>query len=141
MCRVYTSEFNVKEELILALDIITTDIPPSGGCCNSEKKGDYELSHCGVFHVRASDVEAMEAAENCVMGVTIVPDLDNTNATGEIVSCDLSNLSFYPNPTVGITHMDIAGVAFGDSEFSMPRRASAFGIRLLTELIESYTQE
>lgn len=50
-------------------------------------------------------------------------------------------LQFFTEEHPKWAHLDIAGVAFGDSEFSMQRSASAYGIRLLTELIESYTQE
>ena len=31
--------------------------------------------------------------------------------------------------------MDIAGVAFGDSEFSIQKGATAFGVRLLVEYL------
>ena len=47
-------------------------------------------------------------------------------------------LQFFTEKHPKWAHLDIAGVAFGDSEFSMQRSASAFGVRLLTELIESY---
>ena len=50
-------------------------------------------------------------------------------------------LQFFTEDHPKWAHLDIAGVAFGDSEFSMQRSSSAFGIRLLTELIEGYTQE
>ena len=36
-------------------------------------------------------------------------------------------------------HLDIAGVAFGSSEFSKQRSATAFGVLLLTEFIEHYS--
>jgi leucyl aminopeptidase len=32
--------------------------------------------------------------------------------------------------------MDIAGVAFGDSEFSKQKSATGFGVRLLVEFLE-----
>lgn len=50
-------------------------------------------------------------------------------------------LQFFTQEHPKWAHLDIAGVAFGDSEFSMQRSASAFGVRLLTELIERYTQD
>ena len=34
-------------------------------------------------------------------------------------------------------HLDIAGVAFGDSEFSVQKSATAYGVRLLTEYLSS----
>lgn len=34
-------------------------------------------------------------------------------------------------------HMDIAGVAFGDTEFSVQKSASAFGVRLLVHFLEN----
>ncbi|MBX2876245.1 MAG: leucyl aminopeptidase [Saprospiraceae bacterium] len=50
-------------------------------------------------------------------------------------------LQFFTEDHPKWAHLDIAGVAFGDSEFSMQRSATAFGIRLLIELMESYIQE
>lgn len=50
-------------------------------------------------------------------------------------------LEFFTESHPKWAHLDIAGVAFGDSEFTIQRSATGFGIRLLTELIENYTQE
>lgn len=50
-------------------------------------------------------------------------------------------LEFFTENHPKWAHLDIAGVAFGDSEFSIQRSATGFGIRLLIELIEDYTQE
>lgn len=50
-------------------------------------------------------------------------------------------LQFFTEEHPKWAHLDIAGVAFGDSEFSIQRSATAFGVRLLIELIESYTQD
>ncbi len=49
-------------------------------------------------------------------------------------------LQFFTEEHPKWAHLDIAGVAFGDSEFSMQRSATAFGVRLLIELIESYIE-
>lgn len=38
-------------------------------------------------------------------------------------------------------HLDIAGVAFGDSEFSGDKSASAYGVRLLVEFLKSYSDK
>ncbi|HMQ62781.1 MAG TPA: hypothetical protein PKE06_19025 [Flavilitoribacter sp.] len=35
-------------------------------------------------------------------------------------------------------HLDIAGVAFNDSEFATQKSATAFGIRLLIEYFENF---
>ncbi|MCC6410451.1 MAG: leucyl aminopeptidase family protein [Saprospiraceae bacterium] len=37
-------------------------------------------------------------------------------------------------------HIDIAGVAFGDSEFAQSKSATGFGIRLLTEFMENWQE-
>ena len=37
-------------------------------------------------------------------------------------------------------HLDIAGVAFGDSEFAQSKSATGFGIRLLTEFMEKWEE-
>ena len=50
-------------------------------------------------------------------------------------------LQFFTEEHPKWAHLDIAGVAFADSEFSIQRSATAFGVRLLIELIESYTQD
>ncbi|MCL4141236.1 UNVERIFIED_CONTAM: hypothetical protein GTU68_048564 [Idotea baltica] len=49
-------------------------------------------------------------------------------------------LEFFTENHPKWAHLDIAGVAFGDSEFTIQRSATGFGIRLLTELIENYTE-
>ena len=45
-------------------------------------------------------------------------------------------LEFFTNDHTSWAHLDIAGVAFGDSEFSKQKSATAFGINLLTEFIK-----
>jgi leucyl aminopeptidase len=50
-------------------------------------------------------------------------------------------LQFFTENHPKWAHLDIAGVAFGDSEFSLQRSATAYGIRLLIELMESYLEE
>lgn len=50
-------------------------------------------------------------------------------------------LQFFTEDHPKWAHLDIAGVAFGDSEFSLQRSATAYGIRLLIELMESYSQD
>jgi len=37
-------------------------------------------------------------------------------------------------------HLDIAGVAFGDSEFASQKSATAYGVRLLVEFLERYAR-
>lgn len=48
-------------------------------------------------------------------------------------------LEFFTHDHPNWTHLDIAGVAFGDSEFTTQKSASAFGVRLLTEFLLSLT--
>lgn len=44
-------------------------------------------------------------------------------------------LEFFTEAHPAWAHLDIAGVAFGDSEFSMQKSATAYGIRLLVEYL------
>lgn len=44
-------------------------------------------------------------------------------------------LEFFTEDHPAWAHLDIAGVAFGDSEFSIQKSATAYGIRLLTEYL------
>ena len=92
LCRVYTSNFENGEELILALIEITWD-ESAGSCCESEKKGDYILSVCGVYYVRASDEVGMAAAAECLgeEGIFIPGSSEDT--------CSFKVLKYYPNPT------------------------------------------
>lgn len=50
-------------------------------------------------------------------------------------------LEFFIEEHPNWAHLDIAGVAFNDSEFSMQRSATGFGIRLLLEVMESYINQ
>lgn len=45
-------------------------------------------------------------------------------------------LEFFTDKHPAWAHMDIAGVAFGDMEFSVQKSATAFGVRLLTEYLK-----
>ena len=47
-------------------------------------------------------------------------------------------LEFFTQEHPDWVHMDIAGVAFGDSEFSNQKSATGFGIRLLIEYLSSF---
>jgi leucyl aminopeptidase len=44
-------------------------------------------------------------------------------------------LEFFTEEHPAWAHLDIAGVAFGDSEFSIQKSATAYGVRLLTEYL------
>lgn len=84
LCRLYTSNFEIGEEVILALHKIDYE-PSHFFCCENEEKGDYIISVCGVYSIRVSDQSAMRDAEECL---------------GEgLVKCDFPILHYYPNPT------------------------------------------
>ncbi|MEL7020804.1 MAG: leucyl aminopeptidase family protein [Bacteroidota bacterium] len=46
-------------------------------------------------------------------------------------------LQFFTEQHPNWAHLDIAGVAFGGTDFSMGKSATGFGVRLLTDLIEN----
>ena len=46
-------------------------------------------------------------------------------------------LEFFTDKHPCWAHMDIAGVAFGDTEFSLQKSATAYGVRLLNEFIKA----
>jgi leucyl aminopeptidase len=46
-------------------------------------------------------------------------------------------LEFFTNDHPKWAHLDIAGVAFNDAEFTVMKSASAYGIRLLTTYLSS----
>lgn len=50
-------------------------------------------------------------------------------------------LEFFIDDHPAWAHLDIAGVAFFDSEFSSQKSATAFGVRLLLEFLEDLTKE
>ncbi len=50
-------------------------------------------------------------------------------------------LEFFTNDHPAWAHLDIAGVALVDSEFSSQRSATAFGVRLLLEFLEDIAKE
>ncbi len=64
---------------------------------------------------------------------------DLRNYTGKLHSEASSAAKFLEHFTAehpAWAHLDIAGVAFGDSEFASQKSATAFGVRLLTEFVE-----
>jgi hypothetical protein len=91
LCRLYTAHFEIGEEVILALHKIDYE-PSESFCCESEEKGDYIISVCGVYFVRTSDESGMAAAEACL--------------GEELKKCDIQNLHFYPNPTQSLVTLN-----------------------------------
>lgn len=49
-------------------------------------------------------------------------------------------LEFFTEDHPAWAHLDIAGVAFGDSEFTMQKSATAYGVRLLVEYLVRLTE-
>ncbi|NRA47883.1 MAG: leucyl aminopeptidase, partial [Phaeodactylibacter sp.] len=45
-------------------------------------------------------------------------------------------LEFFTEKHPRWAHLDIAGVAFGDSEFTVQKSATGYGVRLLTAFLE-----
>ena len=46
-------------------------------------------------------------------------------------------LEFFTEKHPSWAHLDIAGVAFGDSEFAKTKHATAYGVHLITKFIEN----
>ena len=66
---------------------------------------------------------------------------DLRNFTGKPMAESISAAKFLEHFTAGHpawAHLDIAGTAFGDSEFAQSKSATAYGIRLITEFIEQW---
>lgn len=64
---------------------------------------------------------------------------DLRNFTGKPMAESISAAKFIEHFTDGHpawAHLDIAGTAFGDSEFAQGKSATGYGIRLLTEFVE-----
>lgn len=66
--------------------------------------------------------------------VADIKNLSSTPAAGAITAAKF--LEFFIEKHPAWAHMDIAGVAFGDSEFSKQKSATGFGVRLLVEFLE-----
>ncbi|WP_418262917.1 leucyl aminopeptidase family protein [Flavobacterium faecale] len=65
---------------------------------------------------------------------------DVKNFSGKPVAGAISAakfLEFFTNEHPAWAHLDIAGVAFGDSEFAKTKHATAYGVHLLTKFIEN----
>ncbi len=66
---------------------------------------------------------------------------DLRNYTGKPMAESISAAKFLEHFTAehpAWAHLDIAGTAFGDSEFAQTKSATAYGIRLLTEFVEQW---
>jgi leucyl aminopeptidase len=69
---------------------------------------------------------------------------DLRNFTGKPVAECISAAKFlehFTNQHTCWAHLDIAGMAFGDSEFTQSKAATGYGIRLLVEFLERWAQE
>lgn len=74
-----------------------------------------------------------------------LPDIESEiadvkNYSGKPVAGAISAakfLEFFTDKHAAWAHLDIAGVAFGDDEFGKSKHATAFGVHLLTNFIES----
>lgn len=65
---------------------------------------------------------------------------DVKNYSGKPVAGAISAakfLEFFTEKHASWAHLDIAGVAFGDSEFAKTKHATAYGVHLITNFIES----
>lgn len=65
---------------------------------------------------------------------------DVKNYSGKPVAGAISAakfLEFFTEKHTAWAHLDVAGVAFGDDEFSKTKHATAFGVHLLTKFIEN----
>ncbi len=66
--------------------------------------------------------------------VADIKNLSSTPAAGAITAAKF--LEYFTEKHTAWAHMDIAGVAFGSSEFTSQKSATGFGIRLLVEFLE-----
>lgn len=69
---------------------------------------------------------------------------DLRNYTGKPMAESISAAKFLEHFTAAHpvwAHLDIAGMAFADSEFAQTKSATAYGVRLLTEFIEQWTAD
>lgn len=66
--------------------------------------------------------------------VADIKNLSSSPAAGAITAAKF--LEFFIENHPAWAHMDIAGVAFGDTEFSKQKSATGFGVRLLVEFLE-----
>ena len=67
---------------------------------------------------------------------------DLRNYTGKPMAESISAAKFLEHFTAAHpvwAHLDIAGMAFADSEFAQTKSATAYGIRLLTQFVEHWT--
>ena len=67
---------------------------------------------------------------------------DLRNFSGRPLAGAISAAKFleaFTNEHKAWVHLDIAGVAFGDSEFSKQKSATGYGIQLLTSFIEQHS--
>lgn len=67
---------------------------------------------------------------------------DLRNYTGKPMAESISAAKFLEHFTAAHpawAHLDIAGMAFADSEFAQTKSATGYGVRLLTEFIEQWT--
>lgn len=65
---------------------------------------------------------------------------DVKNFSGKPVAGAISAakfLEFFTDKHTSWAHLDVAGVAFGDSEFAKTKHASAFGVHLISKFIEN----
>jgi leucyl aminopeptidase len=76
-------------------------------------------------------------------GVDLKSDVaDLRNFTGKPMAECISAAKFIEHFTAehpAWAHLDIAGMAFGDSEFAQGKSATGYGIRLLVEFMERWT--
>ncbi|MCB9354213.1 MAG: leucyl aminopeptidase family protein [Lewinellaceae bacterium] len=77
-------------------------------------------------------------------GVDLKSDIaDLRNFTGKPMAESIAAAKFIEHFTAAHpawAHLDIAGMAFADSEFAQGKSATGYGIRLLTEFIERYVE-
>ena len=98
LCRLYTSQFEIGEELILALHKIDTENNGIWGI-EGEEIGDYTLSVCGLYYAKCDeDWLNPFTGEAEDLSACLGPDYCN---------CGDTPFNFYPNPTRGIIRASI----------------------------------
>ena len=103
------------------LDTLATALASSGDACGER------LWRMPMWEEYGSDLKSDVA--------------DLRNYTGKPMAESISAAKFLEHFTAehpAWAHLDIAGTAFGDSEFAQTKSATAYGIRLLTEFVEQW---
>lgn len=133
---------NHKPELVIDLATLTgSSVRTLGYEAGALFSNDKQLAH----HLEESGRQCGERLWQLPLwdeyGESLTSDVaDIKNFTGRPIAGAISAakfLEFFTENHPSWAHLDIAGVAFGDSDFAKGKAATAYGIRLLVNFIEN----